>query len=119
MEQVQSILSDVTGPFLLKTKKRTYSQASVEAKISSELHDMTARYHICFPFSEVNTEAQRLKLRPAEIDDELDGGILSLNQVWPKYNREYKDRFATNSRLTTIRLNKDCTLMTRMKAIAN
>lgn len=115
--QVARIEFDVTGPFTLITKHSTYSQLSVEAFITGSGYQMTVRYHICHPHNQAC--AQRLKLRPAEIDDELVETASHLSSIWPSYNQEYKDRFSINACLTTILLHKDATILRRLKNTIN
>jgi len=115
---VNEILVDLSGPFIGAHSGEHLSIISVEAIVLGDDHNLTVRFHICLRLDRLDQARPRLTLRPADFDDELDGGIWDINAMSPRYNAEYKDRFAVNACLTALLLKQRKDLITTLKIAA-
>lgn len=98
LKKVQFELSD---PYHHAQNGALYAEVSIDAKIIGSTHHMTSRYHVSQLYDQRNPNTL-FKLRPAEIDDELDDGYTSIENICPSYHESYDVRFAINSYLTTL-----------------
>ena len=97
--ELDEIQFDLSGPFYHVENGKMHAEVSIDAMIIGCAHHMTIRYHVSRMYDRRETNAP-FKLRPAEIEDELDSGYTSIEDICPSYHQNYDVRRAMNSYLT-------------------
>lgn len=99
--ELKKVQFELSGPYPDAQNGTLYAEVSIDAKIIGSTHHMTSRYHVSQLYDQHNPNTP-FKLRPAEIDDELDDGYTSIEDICPSYHESYDVRLAINSYLTTL-----------------
>jgi hypothetical protein len=111
---LQSIEHDLSGPFPHIRRGKLYMEVAVEATILGSNACLVMRFHVLQQRS-LGTPSSRLKLRPANIDDEFESiNHSAISELLPDYHITYKSRFLLNSVILAMVLQKDSQLQNRL-----
>jgi hypothetical protein len=108
--ELETVEYDLSGPYHYTKNGKPYTEVSIEARIIGSMHHMISRYHAGRPYDQFNDS---INLRPAEIDDELNYGYSSIQNICPTYHENYNARLVINLYLTTL-LKENNELLTQL-----
>ncbi len=99
--ELKTVKYELSGPYHYTENETPYTEVAIEATIIGSTRHMISRYH-AGRFYDQGKFNDSINLRPAEIDDELNYGLPSIQDICPSYHENYNARLAVNLYLTTL-----------------